>query len=412
MTGSLLLVRILFPMTDADSEQRYLVFALPIATAAIITAALGDLSFGLLVASVLGIASAYCAATVPEIAGSEFTGSLEALEFAMVFTAAGVAGAFTVHRAERMGRFVLCGLVVSIVTAIPLLAFWLLDVNRDNADLPWLGLAAGLSGVGSSVLGAGFFIVVPAVFGIPTRLQLFELADTGHPLMRRLREEAPGTYHHSMMVGALAERAADSIGADPLLAKVGAHCHDIGKLLHPGYFIENMLDSAPSPHDSIQPGESAKMIRSHVEAGVDFARKYRLPPTVRAFIPEHHGTRLVTFFYRKAVSDGEPVDPEPYQYRGPRPQSRETAIVMLADSCEALARSRTNRDAASISELVDAIFAERLSEGQLDECDITLRDLQQVARSFKDTLRAIYHPRIEYPQPTAEEMIAIATGGT
>jgi putative nucleotidyltransferase with HDIG domain len=215
-----------------------------------------------------------------------------------------------------------------------------------------------------------------------------------------------------MLVGALAERAATRIGADPLLVRVGAYYHDIGKLAMPGNYVENMLDGTPSPHDSMASVESARIIRAHVTNGLDIAKRYRLPAVVRDFIPQHHGTRLVTYFYRQAVENGEPVEPKEYQYEGPRPQTREAAIVMLADSSEAVARARQDEGGAGIDRMVDSVFAERLAEGQLDECDITLREIQAVAASFKATLRAVYHPRVQYPSPTPDEIATLARGET
>ncbi len=262
------------------------------------------------------------------------------------------------------------------------------------------------------MLAVGVFVVLAMVFGVTTRLQLMELAQSEHPLLRRLQEEAPGTYHHSMLVGALAERAAGRIGADALLVRVGAYYHDIGKLAMPGNYVENMLDGAASPHDALASVESARIIRAHVTNGLDLARKYRLPSVVRDFIPQHHGTRLVTFFYRQAVEQGETIEPKDYRYDGPRPQSREAAIVMLADSSEAVARARQDEGAGGLDQMVDSVFAERLAEGQLDECDITLRELQVVAASFKATLRAVYHPRVQYPSPTADEIATLARGET
>jgi membrane-associated HD superfamily phosphohydrolase len=177
----------------------------------------------------------------------------------------------------------------------------------------------------------------------------------------------------------------------------------------PQYFIENQ-PKGRNPHDKIKPQASAAIIRDHVPAGLDLARRHHLPPLIRDFIPQHHGTRLVTYFYRRAVQTGQRTDPAPFRYAGPRPQTKETAIVMLADSCEAVVRARQDEGAPGIDALVDGVFAERLAEGQLDDCDITMRELQQVAASFKATLRAVYHPRVPYPAPTPEEIAGLARG--
>jgi len=230
-----------------------------------------------------------------------------------------------------------------------------------------------------------------------------ELAQMSHPLMRQLQEKAPGTFHHSVLVGNLGERAADLVGADALLVRVGSYFHDIGKIARPGYYIENQPD-AVNPHDSLEPAVSARFVAEHVKTGMELTAKYRVPAVVRAFVREHHGTRLITYFYRKASAADPTVDLEKFRYPGPRPQSRETAIVMLADSVEAVVRSSKDRSFERIDELVDSVIRERVSEGQLDDCNLTLRDMRVIGESFKATLRGIYHPRIEYPAPTSAEL--------
>jgi putative nucleotidyltransferase with HDIG domain len=262
------------------------------------------------------------------------------------------------------------------------------------------------------VIVVGATVILGLMFGITTRMQLMELAQLNHPLLRRLQEQASGTFHHSVIVGNLGERAADRVGADSLLVRVGCYFHDIGKVTKPGYYIENQMQGE-NPHDKLTPASSAKMVSDHVHTGLELAKRHRVPARVRAFIPEHHGTRLVTYFYRKAASDDATTDPEKFRYPGPKPQSRETAIVMLADSVEAVVRSSRDRSAERIDSLVEAVIAERVAEGQLNECDLTLRDLKTIGESFRTTLRGVYHPRIEYPAPTAaERATAAAVGGS
>ena len=197
------------------------------------------------------------------------------------------------------------------------------------------------------------------------------------------------------------------VGADPLLTRVGCYFHDIGKLGQPDYYIENQL-GGHNPHEKMTPLASAAVVSQHVRVGLQLARRHRLPSQVRAFIPEHHGTRLITYFYRKASVQDSTVDPEKFRYPGPRPRSKETAIVMMADSVEAVVRSSRDRSPERIDALVEGVIAERLAEGQMDECDLTLRDLRVIGESFKAALRGIYHPRIEYPAPTAAEAEAAA----
>ncbi|MEO9256077.1 MAG: HDIG domain-containing metalloprotein, partial [Tepidiformaceae bacterium] len=398
------------PNLTPDTAHHYLTFALPVAAAAIIAAAFGNLTFAAVVAVMTGLMAAFISATLPQIAGSTFVGSIESLELAAAYIAGGLAGAVAVHRADHLSRYALAAFATAGATGVVMASFWLIGTPRSNIELGWIAIAAIGAGLASAIIGLAAFVLLSMALGVTTRLQLMELAQPEHPLMRRLQDEVPGTYHHSMMVGALAERGAASIGADALVARVGSYYHDIGKLARPQHYIENMLDGTPSPHDSLEPRESAAIIREHVTTGIEIARKYRLPALVRDFIPQHHGTRLVTYFYRRAAQSGQKVDPAPFRYAGPRPQSKETAIVMLADSCEAVVRARQGPGNPSIDELVDGVFAERLAEGQLDECDITMRELQQVAASFKSTLRAVYHPRVAYPTPTPDEIAGLARG--
>lgn len=405
----LVAVRLSIPEFLPDTQGRYYEFMIPVAAAAMITAAFGDLHFGAIVAVGVGLFSAFIAATEPEIAGASFLTSLDALELGVALSAGGLAGASVAYRAERLTRFAFAAVAVALAMAVVLSSFWMLRENPDIESLGWIALASVVAGVGSAVVTVGAFVFLSLVLGVTTRLQLLELAQSNAPLLRRLQDEAPGTYHHSMMVGALAERAAEQIGADALVTRAGAYYHDIGKLAQPGYYIENILDGEESPHDSLPPEESARRILDHVTNGVEIARKNRLPDIVREFIPQHHGTRLVTFFYRKAVNDGETPDPTTFSYRGPRPKTKESAIVMLADSSEAVVRAARERSPEQISASVDAVFAERLAEGQLDDCDITMKELQVVAASFKATLRAVYHQRIEYPAATTDEASAVAT---
>ncbi|MBC7317037.1 MAG: HDIG domain-containing protein, partial [Chloroflexi bacterium] len=211
--------------------------------------------------------------------------------------------------------------------------------------------------------------------------------------------KAPGTYHHSIVISNMAERAAEAIGADTLLTRVGSYYHDIGKTLQPYFFTENQTEGE-NPHDALDPRTSAEIIISHVTKGLELAEKAKLPDKVRAFIPEHHGTTLVTYFYRRAnqEADGQEVDEAHFRYPGPKPQSKETAIVMLADSVEAWSRANRPATQAEMERLVRQVINDRLVSGELDECDLTLKDLDRIRESFISVLQGIYHPRIQYPE--------------
>jgi len=234
------------------------------------------------------------------------------------------------------------------------------------------------------------------LFGLVTPIKLLELSSPSHPLLRRLQIEAPGTYHHSIVVANLAEAAAESIGADSLLVRVGAYYHDIGKVRRPVFFVENQI-GVENPHEKMAPSLSALTVLAHVRDGIEYAREQRLPEAVIRFIPEHHGTSLITYFYHQAMERGDVVDEEGFRYEGPKPQSRESAILMIADAVEGAVRSMPRPTPDRIEQVVRRIIRERLEDGQLDECDLTFRDLDVIAQTFTRLLAGMFHPRVEYP---------------
>jgi len=395
--------KVFLSATLPDDDRLYLGYILPIAAAGMLIATLLDGGLAVAVAALLAVLAAFAAFYLPDARNSISDDPLQALQMPIAFLMSGLAGIFAVRRAERVNHYAMAGATVGAVTFAVLFAFWLLSPEREGVDLLWMLTAAGLGGFCCAVITVGATVVLGVMFGVTTRIQLMELAQLSHPLLRELQEKAPGTFHHSVMVGNLAERAADLVGADSLLVRVGCYFHDIGKITKPEYYIENQLESG-NPHDKLQPGVSARLVSEHVRIGLQLTARYRLPSGVRAFIPEHHGTRLVTYFYRKASAHDPTTDPEKFRYPGPKPQTKETAIVMLADSTEAVVRSSRDRSHERIGELVDGVIGERVTEGQFDECDLTMRDLRVIGESFKATMRGIYHPRIEYPSPTAAEI--------
>jgi putative nucleotidyltransferase with HDIG domain len=233
-----------------------------------------------------------------------------------------------------------------------------------------------------------------------TIFQLLELANPSSRLLRRLLLETPGTYHHSVMVGNLAERAAETVGADALLARVAAYYHDIGKMKNPLAFIENQA-GARNIHDDLDPETSARIIAGHIRDGIDLGYEYGLPVQVIGFIPQHHGTSVMSYFYGKALTEaaasGETVDRERFRYPGPKPQSREAAILMLSDGVEASVRSLDSKDEASIRSMVERIVDARVEDGQLDDAELTLKDLADIKEAFVAQLLGMYHTRIQYP---------------
>ena len=399
----LLVAKFYLPLVLPDEHRYFLPYILPVAAAPILIAALLETDVAVVVAGVIGVLVAFVSAFLPDVSLVASIGVLDTFRLLLVYALGPIVGVYLVHRADRLNRYLTAGFAVAGASYVMLLATWFIDTDRQLADLGWMAFAAGLGGVTSGVIAAGAFVTVGVLFGVTTRVQLMELSQLNAPLLRRLQDEAPGTFHHSIIVGNLAERAADLVGADALLTRVGCYYHDIGKVLQPGMYIENQL-GGETPHEVMSPVDSATVIRQHVTGGVELARHERLPARVQAFIPEHHGTRLVAYFYRKAAEDDPNIDPALFTYEGPRPQSKETAIVMLADSTEAMVRSSPDRSQERIDGLVEEVIAERMAEGQLDDSDLTLRDLRTIAESFKATMRAVYHPRVQYPEPTALEV--------
>lgn len=232
-----------------------------------------------------------------------------------------------------------------------------------------------------------------------TDIKLLELADFNQPLLRRLMLEAPGTYHHSLLVASLAEAAARAIGARELLVRVGAYYHDIGKLLKPEYFIENQ--NGVNPHSSVNPEMSITVIQAHVREGIKIAQDYKLPPLLINFISQHHGTSLIRYFYHRALETQPEISEEKYRYPGPRPTSRETAIVLLADSIEAASRTLPDTSASQLKTLVEDVINNKFIDGQLSDSLLTLNDIKKIARAFMEVLAGIYHTRIEYEEKSS-----------
>ena len=385
-----LALKFTLPLLLPDVERHFLAYAIPIAAAPMAAAVLLDLGVAILLTLVLAVVAAFVSISLP-FADAAASGQLETARVWLAVSSGSLAGVFVAARALHVNRYLVAGLATGGAVIASLVAFWLLDADRQIADLAWIVAGGVVSGLASALIGVGFFLLLSRPFGIITRVELMELAQFGHPLLRRLQDEAPGTFQHSVLVSNMAERAADRIGADPLLVRVGAYYHDVGKLTAPEFFIENQ-SAEEDPHGTLDPLQSTRLIQQHVAAGVELARRERLPAAVSQFIPQHHGTRRVQFFYRRAAAEDPSIDPELFRYPGPRPQSREAAIIMLADSSEAAVRASGDRTVGRISTIVNEIVRERIEEDQFAECDISLRDLRIVTDSFVQTLNAVYHP--------------------
>jgi hypothetical protein len=384
--------------------RAWLPYALPLA-------AVGMLVTVLLDAGVAMVMTALLAVLASAVNGA-------GLEMAAYVLLGGLAGIVTVRRGERLGVFVQAGVAVFIVSATVVLVFALFGDVDIWGTLQLLG-ASAVSAGGSAVAAVGSFAVIGSVFGIVTSFQLLELANPSQPLLRRLLVETPGTYHHALMVGNLAERAAEKIGADPLLTRVAAYYHDVGKLANPAAFIENQA-GGENIHDELDPETSAQLLKSHISEGIDIAYKAGLPKPIIAFIPQHHGTAVMSYFLARAreqaaapfggleTAEGrraaDAVDVGRFRHGGPKPQSREAAIIMLADSTEASVRSLASRDEAAIRAMVSRIIEERITDDQFDECDLTLRDIERIREAFVAQLLGMYHQRVAYPQNKVVEL--------
>lgn len=403
-----LALKFALPLLLPDIERHFLAYAIPVAAAPMAAAVLLDLRVAMLLTLLLTAVAAFVSVALP-FADAAGGGQLETARIWLAISSGSLAGVFVASRALHVNRYLVAGLATGGAVIASLLSIWLLDADRQIADLAWIVAGGTVSGLASALIGVGFFLLLSRPFGIITRVELMELAQFGHPLLRRLQDEAPGTFQHSVLVSNLAERAADRISADPLLVRVGAYYHDIGKLTAPEFFVENQ--AGEDPHATLDPLQSTRLIQQHVAAGVELARREGIPSAVAQFIPQHHGTRRVQFFYRRAAAEDPSVDPEIFRYPGPRPQSREAAIIMLADSAEAAVRATGERTVETITATVNAIVRERIEEDQFAECDISLRDLRTVAESFVQSLIAVYHPRVPYPEPTEHEIEERETGG-
>jgi putative nucleotidyltransferase with HDIG domain len=328
------------------------------------------------------------------------------IEFAACIALSGIVSCLTLGRAERLSNFLRAGVLAGVVQALTVLAFSLTSFQPNDAPQLVIYLIASFA---SGVLAAGLSLVVlyltGAAFGVTTIVQLIELSRLSHPLLQEMVTRAPGTYHHSLMVANLAEHAAERIGADSLLTRTGAYFHDIGKMANPYFFIENQLDGT-NPHDQLDPLTSSTILQNHVSDGLKLAAKHRLPAGIRAFIAQHHGTSKTNYQYAKALRENGNVDAQPFRYPGPRPQSKEIALVMLADGCEAAVRSSRSSNAEEMDEVIRRVFSERLSDHQLDDSDLTLREMEVARLSFLETLRGMYHPRIVYPQMQSQSQPA------
>ncbi len=330
------------------------------------------------------------------------------LEIATMVAAGGLIGALTLRRAERLNSYFFAGLMVGVINTVVVVIFNLGAQSINPAvDLMGTTILSLLNGIIVAATAMAGMYLVTLLFNLTTSLKLIELSQPSQPLLQRLLREAPGTYQHSLQVANLSEQAANAIGANADLVHVAALYHDIGKLLNPAFFAENQ-QYIGNPHDKLNdPYRSADIILSHITGGAELAKQYRIPERIRDFILEHHGLTEVFVFYQQAVnraSGGESaVNIADFTYPGPKPQSRETAIMMIADSCESATRARKPGSKQEIAEVVHKIIEGKRTKGQLNESGLTLGDLNTIENIFVEMLQAIFHPRIDYQEAIARK---------
>jgi len=319
----------------------------------------------------------------------------------VIYFMGSLVGSYSVKDSRRIATIINAGLSVAVVQ---ILCAMILTGDTAFISLKEFSQDYIKPFVISGFMAAAFTMITlkafEKLFDVVTNFTLLELSDFNQPLLKQMILEAPGTYHHSLIVGNLSEAAADAIGADALLTRVGAYYHDIGKMDKAEYFTENQLAES-NKHDDLEASVSKLVIINHVKNGIELARKHKLNKKIVDFIPQHHGTSLTYYFYQKAIEDAEDpstVDESNYRYPGPKPQNKETAIVLLADSVEAATRALAEPTPKKIEELVRKIINNKFIDGQLDECNLTLKEIDQIARIFTKVLSAMYHTRVKYPE--------------
>jgi cyclic-di-AMP phosphodiesterase PgpH len=368
-------------------EHVILPYLFPMAAITMLMTVLLDVELAIVITGMLSLFAGF-------VAG----GSLDLTVYLMLGS---IVGALAVSGIERLSSFTRAAAGIAVVNAIVVVAFRLYSSSHDLVALVQLAGAGAINGLFSASLTFATFYWFGTVFRITTPLQLLDLARPTHPLARRLLLEAAGTYHHSLLVGNLGERAAEAVGADTLLVRVAAQHHDVGKLLRPYFFVENQVEGQ-SYHQQLDAKTSAQILISHVKDGVELARRHGFPDDVVDIIAQHHGTTSVGYgyFYQQARKEAEnhSVDESDFRYPGPRPHTKEAAIVMLADGVEAAVRAARISSPAEIERVIRKVTNDRLVSGELDESALTLRELDLIRGAFVDVMQGVFHPRIEYPE--------------
>ncbi|WP_020615632.1 HD family phosphohydrolase [Paenibacillus daejeonensis] len=367
--------------------------------------AMGAMLIMLLLDTHLAIISSILFAAIGSILFNVRQDQIFDYHYGFVFTVVAFAAIFSIHRASQRSTILKAGIMVSLFGSLAVLSLLLIGDLPSRTELLYSIGFAFASGLLTAVLVIGLMPFFEVTFGILSALKLVELSNPNHPLLRKLLTETPGTYHHSVMVGNLSEAAAESIGANGLLCRVGSFYHDIGKTKRPSYFIENQTN-IENPHDSMDPKLSKEIIVAHARDGVEMQKSHNIPKPLRDIAEQHHGTTFLKYFYHKAtkIAEAEGVEPDftedDFRYPGPKAQSKEAAIVGIADCVEAAVRSLRNPTMEQVESMIAKIIKGRMDDNQFNECDLTLKELDMIAQSLKETVIGIFHSRIEYPDDT------------
>lgn len=365
-------------------------------------AALGVMLITLLLDMHLAIISSFIFTIIGSIILNTSSSQMFDFKYGFFIIVVSLAAIFSIHRASQRSTILKAGIMVSLFGSLSVMTILMMSEQLERLPFIYSVAFAFASGLLTAILVIGLMPFFEITFGILSALKLVELSSPNHPLLRKLLTETPGTYHHSVMVGNLSEAAAEAIGADGLLCRVGSFYHDIGKTKRPNYFIENQ-SNIENPHDSIEPKLSKSIIVAHARDGVDMLKAHNIPKPIRDIAEQHHGTTSLKFFYHKALKQAEEQGVQPnfteenYRYPGPKAQSKEAAVVGISDCVEAAVRSLRNPTVEQIEAMINKIIKSRLDDNQYNECDLTLKELDKIAQSLKESIIGIFHSRIEYP---------------
>ncbi|WP_395940637.1 HD family phosphohydrolase [Bacillus sp. HMF5848] len=365
----------------------------------VVPVAMGALLIKILINEELAIWTVVLYAVAGNIMFNEGLNNSLNFSIGLYYLASGLAGVLFLNKQNRKTRILQTGLFIAIVNILVIIALMFLkNTSMSLFTLSYHLVMAIVSGTVSAVLTLGLLPFFEAGFKLLSPTTLLELSSPNHPLLRKILMETPGTYHHSVMVANLSEAACEAVGANGLLARVGAYYHDIGKTKRPQFFIENQLN-IDNPHDKLSPQVSKNIIIAHATDGASMLRNHRMPKEIIDIAEQHHGTTLLKYFYHKATQSGDhDIQEDDFRYPGPKPQTKEAAIVCIADSVEAAIRSLSNPTPEKIEEIIRGIISDKLQDGQLNACDLTLKDLDIIAKTLIETINGMFHSRIQYPE--------------